>query len=78
MKNEIQYFMGKVIFLPIFINDFAKITKPIHNLLKRDHVFKWDDSAQRYFISIKEAISPTLALEKPNFIKEFSIYTNAI
>lgn len=44
LKNEIQYFMGKVNFLCIFIKYFYKINKPIHNLLMKYHIFKWGDT----------------------------------
>jgi hypothetical protein len=53
------------------------MVKPIHNLLKKYHSFSWIDDVENAFIGIKKAISSTPVLVKPDFEKEFMIYTNA-
>jgi hypothetical protein len=40
-KKGIQSFMGKINFVRRFILDFAKMVKPIHNLLRKDEIFAW-------------------------------------
>jgi hypothetical protein len=35
-KKKIQSFMGKINFVRIFIPDFSRMVKPIHNILKKD------------------------------------------
>jgi hypothetical protein len=52
--------------------------KPIQNILKKDCSFSWTDNVENYFVGIKKEISSTLVLAKPDFEKEFIIYTNAI
>jgi hypothetical protein len=42
-KKEIQSFMGKINFVRRFILDFARMVKPIHNMLKQDRSFSWND-----------------------------------
>jgi len=53
------------------------MVKPIHNLLKQDHSFSWNDEVGNDFKWIKEAISSAPDLANPDFEKEFTIYTNA-
>jgi hypothetical protein len=54
------------------------MVKPIHNLLKKDRYFSSIDDVENDFVGIKKEISFALVLAKPNFEKEFTIYTNAI
>ena len=39
-KKYIQAFMGKINFVRRFVPNFAKISKPIHNMLKSDQTFQ--------------------------------------
>jgi hypothetical protein len=59
------------------VPDFAVMVKPIHNLLKKDRSFSWIDDVKDAFEGIKKVISSATVLAKPNFEKEFTIYTNA-
>jgi hypothetical protein len=75
-KKQNSIFMGKINFVRRFIPDFARMVKPIHNLLKKDQIFAWTQETEKAFVDIKNAIvSPVL--EKPDFSKDFIIYTNA-
>jgi hypothetical protein len=69
--------MGVINFVRRFVPDFAVMVKPIHNLLKQDHSFSWTDDVENDFEGIKKAISSAPVLAKPDFEKEFTIYTNA-
>jgi hypothetical protein len=53
------------------------MVKPIHNLLKQDRSFSWTDDVENAFLRIKKSISSALVLAKPDFEKDFIIYTNA-
>jgi hypothetical protein len=66
-KKEIQSFMGKINFVRRFIPDFARMVKPIHNMLKQDRSFSWNDDTKKYFVEVKKAISSAPVLAKPNF-----------
>ena len=69
--------MGKFNFIRRFVPDFAKIGKPIHNMLKSDRTFWWDSTFESDFQQIKNSISSSPTLETPNILKVFIIYTNA-
>jgi predicted AlkP superfamily pyrophosphatase or phosphodiesterase len=69
--------MGIINFVHRFVPDFDVMVKPIHNLLKKDCSFSWNDDVENDFVRIKKAISSAPFLVKPDFEKEFIIYTNA-
>jgi hypothetical protein len=69
--------MGVINFVCRFVRDFSVMVKPIHNLLKQDRSFSWMDDAKNDFIGIEKAISSAPVLAKPDFEKEFMIYTNS-
>jgi len=69
--------MGKIIFVRRFIPDFVRIVKPIHNMLKQDQSFSWNDDTRKPFVEVNKEISSAPVLAKPNFKKDFIIYTNA-
>jgi len=68
--------MGSINIVRRFVLDFLVIVKPIHNLLKKDRSFSWIDDVENAFVKINKVISYALVLEKLNFEKDFSIYTN--
>jgi hypothetical protein len=76
-KKEVQAFMGVINFVCMFVLDFDVMVKPIHNILKKYRSFSWTDDVENIFVGIKKEISSTLVLAKPDFEKEFMIYTNA-
>jgi hypothetical protein len=76
-KKEVQAFMGVINFVCRFVPDFVVMVKPIHNLLKQDRSFFWTDDVENAFVGIKKVISSAPVLAKPDFEKEFMIYTNA-
>jgi hypothetical protein len=77
-KKEVQYFMGVINFVRRFVPDFVVMVKLIHNLLKQDLSFAWTDDVEDAFVGIKKEISSVPVLAKPDFEKEFMVYTNAI
>jgi hypothetical protein len=76
-KQGVQAFMGTINFVRRFVPDFVVMVKPIHNLLKQDRTFSWTDEVEKDFIGIKKEISSAPVLAKPDFNKDFIIYTNA-
>jgi hypothetical protein len=76
-KKEVQTFMAVINFDCRFVPNFAVMVKTIHNLLKQDHSFSWTNDVENSFVGIKKAINSAPVLAKPDFDKEFTIYTNA-
>jgi hypothetical protein len=76
-KKEVQAFMGIINFVHRFVLNFAIMVKPIHNILNLDRSFSWTNDVDNYFLRVKKEISSTPVLAKPDFEKDFIIYTNA-
>jgi len=76
-KKATHSFMGKINFVCRFIPDFTQIVKPINSLLCKDMNFDWDNNKHPAFKSIKDLIASALVLAKPDFNKDFLLYTNA-
>ena len=61
-KKAMQSFLGKINFVRKFISDFAKIVKPLQEMIKKDAKFKWMKETKEAFGKIKEAIAATPTL----------------
>ena len=73
-KVEVQFFLGRVNFLRIFIVAFTEIVNSIIDMLGKDKEIKWSPEAKQYFADIKKAISETLVLGITDFSKDFLVF----
>ena len=66
-KHELQPFLGMVNFLTQFIPYLSDKTAPLHELLKKEAVFNFDENYKSYFDNVKDAVkdSETLGLYDP-------------
>ena len=69
--------MGIINFVHRFVVDFVVMVKPIHNLMKKHHCSFWIDEVDNTFLRVNKAINSAQVLAKPDFEKDFIIYTNA-
>jgi len=76
-KKEIQYFLGKINLLRIFIPNYAEIVKDITDMLQKNHEVKGTISSRHAFDHIKKAISEAPTLASPDYTKPFSIFSFA-
>jgi hypothetical protein len=60
-----------------FVPNFAKITKPISDILKKDQEFQWDNESKKAFKAIKQAISSAPVLVSPNYTCDSQIFSFA-
>jgi len=59
-----------------FIKNYAHITAPLSNLLKKNS-FRWNDEAKNCFEDSKEVMSNAPVLATPDFSKPFVIECDA-
>jgi hypothetical protein len=66
--RELRGFLGFANFYRRFIKDFAKLTRPLNDLTKKDIQWTWNVSQRQAFQTLKESFSrrPILAVYEPN------------
>ena len=52
-KEAMKSFMGKTNFVTRFISEFAKIVKPLQEMIKKVSNFKWTNERKQAFEKIK-------------------------
>lgn len=76
-KIEVQYFIGKVNVLRRFILNSSETIRSITDMLKKENEIKWTRKARQYFSNIKNSLTQAAKLIRPNFEKDFQIYSFA-
>jgi predicted aspartyl protease/transposase InsO family protein len=63
----IQSFLGFSNFYRVFIQEYSRITRPLHHLTKTNVPFNWDEDCQKAFETIKDRLTnaPVLKHYKP-------------
>jgi hypothetical protein len=74
--SKLRGFLGLTSYYRRFIKNYAHLTTPLSNLLKKNS-FKWDNSAQEYFETLKRVMSSTHVLATPDFAKPFVVECDA-
>jgi hypothetical protein len=74
--SKLRGFLGLTGYYRIFIKNYAHLTTPFSNLLKKNS-FKWDNSAQECFETLKRVMSSTHVLTTPDFAKPFVVEYDA-
>ena len=60
-----------------FVRDFAKIAKPLSDLLKKSVSEIWDEHCYRAFGELKRRLTSVLVLKFPEFKKPFEVHIDA-
>jgi hypothetical protein len=76
-KRAMQYFFRKINFVRKFTPDFAETVKPLQKMIRKDAEFKWDEGRRGSFNNTKTTISRARVLRRPEFSKDFFLYTFA-
>ena len=66
--RDVRSFVGFANFYRRFIKDFSKITRPLHDLTKKDVPWTWGTEQEKSFQALKTAFTtePVLAMWEPN------------
>jgi hypothetical protein len=75
--KQLQRFLGLCVYYRRFVQGFAKLAAPLYNLLKKDVPYKWDDSCETTFDSLKTKLTTAPLLAYPDYTKPFMLYTDA-
>lgn len=60
-----------------FIDNFASVAEPLHNLTKKGHRWNWGGAEQQAFDALKQALTSAPVLAYPDFTAPFTLQTDA-
>jgi len=73
----LRSFLGLASYYRKFIKNFAKITAPLTNLLKKSAVtYEWEEACDEAFETLKGILVKVPVLKLPDFDKEFEIHSD--
>lgn len=75
--KEVRRFLGIASWYRRFVPDFAKVSQPLTQLLKKGKHFKWTNDQQMAFDSLKSCLTNAPVLACPDFSQTFSLQTDA-
>ena len=76
-KREVRRFLGAAGYFRKFIKNFAVLTSPLTDLLRKGTKFQWTSTCQQVFDEVKAAFSNKPILKTPNFNKPFILAVDA-
>src|ERR1700761_2377603 len=71
--KEVQSFLGFTNFYRQFIQDFADVARPLHDLTKKDIPWEWNTEHQAAFDNLKKAITSSPVLIFPSDDKPYRV-----
>lgn len=75
--KQVQSFLGILNYYRRFVQNFAKIAKPLTMLCKQDLPFIWTENTQKAFDLLKRLLIGEVILKFPNFNEIFYVTTDA-
>jgi len=75
--KNVKQWLGLAGYYRRFIENFAKIAKPLTNLLKKGQPFEWGDEQQTAFETLRDKLCEPPILKHPDFDKTFYLTTDA-
>ena len=80
---QVRKFTGLTNYYRKFIHNYAKVAKPLHQLVSGDNAklkhtsVQWTEECEELFCKLKELCSNTPVLAYPDYTKNFKLYTDA-
>lgn len=75
--KDVRGFLGLAGYYRKFVRNFAVISKPMTELLRKNRVFLWTSETDEAFQILKQLLISALVLALPDFSKEFTLETDA-
>ena len=68
--KDIQKFLGLVNYYHRFIEGFASVARPLHDMVKKDEKWEWTEKQEEVFKELKEQFTKELVLAAPDINKK--------
>ena len=75
--KEVRETLGVLGYQRAFIKNFAKIARPLHDLTKKDTIFKWTEECTAALDELIKAVTSEPVLFQPDFTKQFELEIDA-
>ena len=75
--KEVLQFLGLASYYRRYIQNFADIAHPLHQLTNKDTKFQWSEECQQAFSTLITRLSSDPILRCPDFSQPFTLYTDA-
>ena len=75
--TEVRSFVGFCSYYRRFVQDFAGVAKPLHELTKKNQRFNWDENCRSAFEELKRKLIGAPILSHPNYEFPFILDTDA-
>ena len=71
--KDVRKFLGLTNYYRRFIKDFARVTRPMNVLMRKDMKWQWEQKQQKVFDKLKRVFTTRLVLAVPDLDKEFGV-----
>ena len=75
--KHVRSFLGLCSYYRRFVQDFAKIARPLHRICEKGNKFIWSDDCQESFLALKDALTTAPVLAYPILGQQFILDTDA-
>ena len=75
--KDIQKFLGLANYYRRFIEGFATVARPLHDLVKKDRKWEWAEKEEKAFRELKERFTKELVLAAPDINKKMRMEVDA-
>jgi len=75
--KDVQKFLGLANYYRWFVKDFAKITRPLHEMTRKENKWSWGEIQQRAFEELKERFTTEPVLVTLDLDKEMKVEADA-
>ena len=76
--KDIQKFLGLANYYRWFVKDFAKIARPLHEMMRKENKWNWGERQQKAFEELKERFTTEPVLVTPDLDKEMRMEADAL
>ena len=75
--KDVRSFLGLASYYRKFIRGFSELARPLTNLTKKNHDWRWENNEETTFLKLKTALATAPVLQLPDFERQFVITTDA-